>query len=481
MKTRRNPAADGCQWCFADLWCHDAQLPKRGVSREHFVSEYVQESALQDYLWQESAAGSELYLSVSDRVGQVLSLDKDAGAKAAWHRFAMLCADQIMPLWDRFQPQDRILRKALEEKRKWLDGKASDTAVENAARRVLKARDAFQLNIWWRIAELVVACCKLDDSAVARVGGLAKDLPLAFPCPPKLWMERTLTNLLIEVLERKQRKQSLGNWQKTGLACLRKHRTAVEKAVAQKGPVRLWCAVDAQSAGGESPYLLSTARAGGEQLCFAAEGVVGEVLDWKDLIGEFRLRAVEPLLVHWQAQFAGKPQVSRAVEAYRNWLEGRTSEKELTTAAKAAERAWESAAQKRAKTVGPVDDSPEWGAALAAGFAAASLGPPHDSFSFLNHMLLAEAHRDLEDATTERPPTQRDGNQDAADALSIDSNEWYRPHQYSRFEREHATWIASAVLSSLEKLSKPTRIQKAAIAKLREELQELNSGTQAME
>lgn len=56
--------------------------------------------------------------------------------------FACHCAEQSLPNWYKFAPDDHRLKIAIETRRKWLDGAATDEELESARSAAESARSA---------------------------------------------------------------------------------------------------------------------------------------------------------------------------------------------------------------------------------------------------------------------------------------------------------------------------------------------------
>src|SRR4029079_11598060 len=102
--------------------------------------------------------------------------------------------------------------------------------------------DLHGLGVQTQIRETVRQCCELDANLVIQAAKTAGDVVIAFFCEPNLWIEQTLADLLIEILERRRdAKARLSDWHDVARRCLRRRRTSIYKAMEMSKSPRLWC------------------------------------------------------------------------------------------------------------------------------------------------------------------------------------------------------------------------------------------------
>jgi hypothetical protein len=388
----------------------------------------------------------------------------------------MACAERLLTLWKQFHPDDRVLEGALQAKRQWLARSATGQDVQEAERRVRRLKKQFEvLGLQSQICETVRQCCELDADRVIQAAKTAGDVVIAFFCEPNLWIEQTLADLLIEILERRRdAKAQLSDWHDVALRCLRRRRTSIYKAMEMSKAPRLWC-VGSECPDRVDDTLFDAAAHGSKCLFFCHRGEVGPIIDWERLLLEYRMRAVEPLVKYWQAEFRKIKQIPRAVNAMRGWIAGKVSDRALLNAIRACVSTFQKL-QGRSKSADSEAISVQRTMALAVGLAAMHLGPSIHTFPAYVQFTLDEAHEMLEDAANgclpPEPPENETPERRVArfDDLLRKDLARLEPDGYTAYRRKRMKWILDKTLAAIGKIKNLSRLQKAAKAKLVQEL-----------
>ncbi len=310
-----------------------------------------------------------------------------------YQRFALRFLAVARPFWEQVAGEHPTLQKAIKTEKEWMEGSASNDE-RNEARKACEAiatdypegiMRAYPDGILW-------FCSPYRDTLIHQP--LGRFLEFAH-LNLSAWQERTWAEIFIQRLEDMQ---SLSEQQEFGLHCLQSVLESVPAPRPSRQFTGLWQVGSSEPLENMYVSVLTVAQQDQPNLFFTTGGRTELVCRIESIVHAFRHREIEMLLKTWNTPSQNRDHVVAALDAYQEWFSG-----QITPSAFLASIGQVTAHLPDDSTIDlEADDEEEQEEEDAeeqlATFltrAVSELSPDLSTFPFIYHMVLRDAHAEL--------------------------------------------------------------------------------------